>query len=501
MLLNLERRLTSPYFFLFLIFIAFTLRMIAAFRVGLEVDEPINYAVSQYMLLNWFPATRGELLEGRQPYFYHPPFGFYIYAYWFGITEVSLDSLRIISVMASTIAIVLLSTFIRKQLSRPVGTLTLLLLATDGWLVVTNAMGYLENIQLILLAFAVPCYWWAVRSKNENWSFYILAGITAGSVFLFKHIGVYYLITIFIYFVTNLRERRHLKGHTIVLGAVILMSAIYAGWMYQLGDGDWFGQTRTQFERTVGLRESRGLNYSWETAAKVIYERYWFHASTILMLGSGTLISVGSFINQMRGRRYPDLYQVLVAWGMGAVIFAGLAALKSPHYLMLWLFPFAPLTAIILHRAVRQRPVLYLIVIALIIVLNSTTFYYRVVKSYVDVLDSAGVYIRDQIPDSAIVGTEPYIGVLFNPLPLYIRSDRTNRPDGSIMMDMIEGGATHLAVYWSTTAGIPRGLGSWPQIQRYCPKLVQYDGFKDHVYICKIIPAELHRIAEDFKVE
>ncbi|MCA9390106.1 hypothetical protein KC571_01775, partial [candidate division WWE3 bacterium] len=123
---------------LVLLVLAVGLRLTAIYHVGIEVDEPVNWEVSQFISENGYPGIKGQLGGDPEVALFHPAFGFQLVAEWFTITgNHSLVAARMVSVFSSVLAIVMITVLVWKTISPQAGLIVLLLLSTDGWLVTT----------------------------------------------------------------------------------------------------------------------------------------------------------------------------------------------------------------------------------------------------------------------------------------------------------------------------------------------------------------------------
>jgi hypothetical protein len=52
---------------------------------------------------------------------------------------------------------------------------------------------------------------------------------------------------------------------------------------------------------------------------------------------------------------------------------------------------------------------------------------------------------------------------------------------------------SYMVLYWSTSAPLPSSLGP---VSRYCVPMKEFNGFKDHIQVCKIDPAVLATLVQ-----
>ncbi|NTV30718.1 glycosyltransferase family 39 protein [candidate division WWE3 bacterium] len=541
-----KRILESRFAFIGLVLIVLALRVIAAQQVGMEVDEPINYTAARFISRVGYPALRGELHEAVRAYHFHPFFGFYVIWGWMQVFGLGVIQARLLSAVTSTLAITMLSIFLRRVVDKPAGTICLMLLGLDGWMVVTNSMVYLENIQMVLIVVAVILYYRAISvDGKESLIRYMIAGVAIALPFIYKHIGVYLIFGVVAYW---LIDRRHWKGH-IVLGIMVaLVTIAYGTAMYVRWHGEWLEPTMVQVYRTFGLRPSRGLNYGIGHIIEVVTERYWIFPTTIVGLLGGAAIAAAGYSSRILRRivARPNLHTaltwgvgagllsigilfsnqylmlvgvglgvtfrsakavqriveslqmqrvtwVIVAWSVGALVFGAGAALKSPHYFMLWQLPLLTLLAIGLTTLYKKRPKTTMVILAVVVVMNAGTYYTRVLTARGNAVERSADFMGAMLPQDAIIGTEPYIGVLI-PQP-YARIDQSS-PEELLALKV-----EYLGLYRSTTADIPQAIGGRRNVARYCATVQVFDGFKDTVEVCKINRDALQQFVEERRLE
>ncbi|BCL82296.1 hypothetical protein ccbrp13_47610 [Ktedonobacteria bacterium brp13] len=469
------------------------LRVIAAFHTGTEVDEPIYRFAAAYYLHHGFPAVRPALSEPVIPFLYHPPFALMLLGEWFRLwgSETLLTG-RMLSILCSGIVLILLYLFLLRAAGRAVAIVACLLIAIDPWLIFTNQAVYLENSQMLFCVFFAWSYWFACESdsgrERERLGRYLLAGIFLGCAIIWKHIGGFLLISVLAQY---LLQRRHLRGHLLLLGVALLIMACYVFAMHC-----WFGAiydnaTMVQIDRTFWDRYSPGLNYSPWDAVQVIYTRYYIFPITILVLVGGALLTTVCYYKYLfKKRPLTSGNTTVLTWALGGIIFAVVSSLKSPHYMVLWLIPLYVLIAIegvpfvlrLTRPAFRQRRAVLLMrsglicCILLLVLTNMWSFRMRFLNPFGNTLALADSYINEHIPDDSIIITQDYFGV--DILPRYINIAGITRVD-----QIISTSASYVALYWSTTEPLPETLQT---INSRCSKMATFTGFKDHVEICKL---------------
>lgn len=314
-----------------LLAIAFALRLFAATLAGVEVDEPIYQYAAAYTARYGFPSIRATYGQPTVPFLYHPPFFFFLLAGWFRLFHTDgFFTARLLSVLTSLVMLILLYSFVRVALGKPVALLALLLVGSDVWVVFTNQAIYIENSQMVLILLAMWAYWAALRIPANAGRRYVLgylvAGLLVGAVIAYKQIGGFLAIVILI---NLLLQRKHWLAHLylfLVAGAVFVGYLVY---MHVTFGSLFDTETITQLRRTLGERSSPGLNYGPLAALGAVASTYWIFVTTILALVGGSMLVVVQTIQHLRGKRKQD-NTVFLSWALGSVAFALSISLKVP---------------------------------------------------------------------------------------------------------------------------------------------------------------------------
>jgi hypothetical protein len=465
-----------------LLAIAWGVRYLAALYAGIEVDEPIYRSAAAYAAQYGFPALRAEYHQQTIPFLYHPPFFLLILAQWFRLWHsTSFLTGRLFNVCASTLLLGLLYLFIRSKIGRLEAVLALLLIGSDVWIIFTNQAIYLENSQLILIVLAVWAYWWATEADVNNGRQmarrYLIAGLLVGCVLIYKQIGGFLILSIL---ANWLFQRRHHRGHILLLVTALAILAEYLLVMH-LSFGSLFDDaTFVQIERTLWGRSSAGLSYGPLAALAAIGSRYWMFITTILTLLGGSALAITRAFQHLFRKRQGNT--ILLSWALGGIVFALSISLKSPHYMILWL---VPLYLLIIQEGCRwarrrmvplQRETWMALATVILLLINLWSFQARFLHVPGNTLAEADAYINKEIPASAVVVTEDYIGVDIR--ASYININFVQTPGA-----VYHSGAQYLALYWSTTEPLPKSLGD---ITSYCMPMATFSGFKDAVEICQV---------------
>lgn len=464
--------------------VAIGARLYAAFHTGLEVDEPIYRYAAAYAAQYGFPAVRAEANREIIPFLYHPPFFLWLLDLWFKLwNSDNYLTGRLFSVLCSTIMLGLLYAFVRIHINKSVALLSLIFIASDAWIIFTNQAIYFENSEMVFIILAIWAYWRALQTDgkvNEQYvSRYLLAGLLIGWVLVYKQIGGFLVIVVL---ANVVMQRKHWLGHVLLCATAFGVLAVYALSMH-IAFGSLFDYaTLTQIRRTLWERQSAGLTYSPATALEAIVSRYFIFPLTILTLVGGSLLAIVRFVQHIFGKR-KEKYPLLLSWVLGGVVFALSISLKSPHYMILWLVPLYIFLSKELYlvfakrkRTGNRRKLMKGILLVGLFIVSLWSFQARFMNLPGDTLAQASVYINTQLPSSAVVLTEDYVGVDISPQFMDINLVETPEK-------VFKSSVTYAALYWSTTEPLPASLGP---INQYCIPLKTFRGFKDNIEVCKI---------------
>lgn len=464
--------------------VALGARLYAAFHTGLEVDEPIYRYAAAYAAQYGFPAVRAEANRQIIPFLYHPPFFLWLLDLWFKVwNNDNYLTGRLFSVLCATIMLGLLYVFVRVLVNKSVALLSLIFVGSDAWIIFTNQAIYFENSEMVFILLALWAYWRALQTNgkvNEQYiSRYVLAGLLVGWVLIYKQIGGFLLIVVL---ANMVMQRKHWLGHVLLFVTTFGVLAVYALSMHMTFGSLFDYATFTQIRRTLWERQSAGLTYSPSTALEAIVSRYFIFPLTILTLVGGSILAIIRFVQHVLGKR-KEKYPLLLSWALGGVVFALSISLKSPHYMILWLVPlyiFLSKELYLLfgkrkHTSNRRKYLKSILLVALFIV-NLWSFQARFMNVPGDTIAQASVYINAQLPSSAVLLTEDYVGV--DIIPQYMNINLVDTPT-----KVFKSGVTYAALYWSTTEPLLTSLGP---INQYCIPLKTFRGFKDNIEVCKI---------------
>ena len=302
---------------------------------GYEWDEPIYAAIAQRTIELGYPNLKWEgNVYNTEPYLYHPPFDFYLKAFWFQYTGTSdIGAGRFLSSIEAMASLIIAYFCLKEVSGKKAAVIGLVLLATDGWLVYTNRLNMIENAMMLLGVLGVWMY--IKATKTGKTPYYLVAGFFLAFAAIYKHTGIPFLAVP----VINLMiTRKDWKKHIILIQAMAIVVLIYMAAMWAVWGPVFTLQTWVQIERAFGNIGSRGLNYGVFDAISAVTQTYWVFFVTIAAL-AGVGLTVAFRILQVAFRGKQPSNSVLLSWTIVAFFFLGAIALKAPHYLITALVP------------------------------------------------------------------------------------------------------------------------------------------------------------------
>jgi 4-amino-4-deoxy-L-arabinose transferase-like glycosyltransferase len=446
------------------------LRMIDLGRTALEVDEAANHEVAMSIYNTGTPSFKPELGQVAQPYLFHPPFGFDILAGWAKLTSTSFDSARLLNVFASMIVLLLVFAILCRY-GKGVALLGTLFVALDCWIVLTNRMIYLENMLLIPILIGV---WFLIKAgESGKTRTYVLAGLAFGIAIIFKHIGIYLVLSIV---ATWLLVRKDNRGYFWMLMALTFVVLAYVIGMRANFGQIFFDQEFTEFDRLIGTSAARGINFGPIDALRIIADKYWIFVTTVITLVFGWILVTVRYLRSFHKRDIASGHAVLLSWAVAGFVFAVVSKLKSPNYLILWLVPlYMYLAVVIIHWASGQKKILVPALAVAFVFVNMLSWNYRIIQTSGDALRDSAAYINNDVPSDAVVATESSIAPLI--IQQYVRldtmtSDKLNKVD-------------YIAYYTSSTVRVTDLPPIAQEAIQNCQTVQEFSGFKDKVTLCK----------------
>lgn len=302
---------------------------------GYEWDEPVYVAIAQRTIELGYPNLKGDgNVYNTEPYLYHPPFDFYLKAFWLQNVEASgIVAGRILSSIEAMIGLAIAYFCLKDISGRKAAVIGLVLLATDGWLVYTNRLNLIENAMMLLGVFGVWMY--IKATKTGKTPYYLAAGFFLAFAAIYKHTGLPFLA---VPIINLMIIRKDWKRHIILIQTMAIVVLIYMATMWAVWGTVFTQQTWVQIERAFGNIGSRGLNYGFSEAISAITQTYWVFFVTIAAL-AGVGLTIAFRIAQVVFRGKQLFNSVLLSWAIAAFFFLGVIALKAPHYLITALVP------------------------------------------------------------------------------------------------------------------------------------------------------------------
>lgn len=413
---------------------------------GYEWDELVYAQITLNYLTYGYPTLKPEGYGKYVPYLYHPPFDSWIKSRIFKVTNLTgITGSRIVSIFSSAITFLLIYFIFREVTSKKVAFISLLLIATDGWLIYTNRLNIMENIMFVLGVASIGVYLYATQHKKKL--FYLITGILLGLTVIYKHTGIYFLAIPIFYLIFT---KRDYKYHSILFISSVLVVSIYLLLMYLTWGNLYLEQTSIQIQRTLGIINSRGLNYSFNDALNALVQTYWIYFTTIIALITGTILVFKNTLKFILTRVKPK-DPLLLSWSVASLLFLGSISLRAPQYLVIALLPiYIYLTVeIIPWITYQKKKTLLYIFLSLILILNAITWDIRFIKHQDNALLDTYNYVNNNISGKAIILTEESIGVGIK--QIYYRLDAHNT---KTELDKIK--PTYIIIYISSTQKPPK---------------------------------------------
>jgi len=459
---------------------------------GYEWDEPVYTAVAQRTIELGYPNLKGEgNVYHTEPYLYHPPFDFYLKAFWFQHVEVpDIGAGRILS-SVEAMASLAIAYFCLKDISgRKAAVIGLVLLATDGWLIYTNRLNLIENAMMLLGVFGVWIY--IKATKTGKAPYYLAAGFFLAFAAIYKHTGLPFLA---VPIINLMIIRKDWKNHIILIQAMAIVVLIYMATMWAVWGSVFTFQTWVQIERALGNIGSRGLNYGFSDAISAVTQTYWVFSATIAAL-AGVGLTIAFRIQQVVFRGKQLFNSVLLSWAIAAFFFLGAIALKAPHYLITALVPgymfIASEIGNLLERVEgkikvgrgnvqleKNKKILNvgLLGLALAVVVNLFTWTVRFAQRYDNALLETYDFFRT-VPVTARIIADDCIGVAIQ--QPYFNPDRHASEQG-----IKDANPDYVALYTSQTQKTP-GEAALKSLLSNSTLIRRFSGFKEVIEVYQV---------------
>jgi 4-amino-4-deoxy-L-arabinose transferase-like glycosyltransferase len=471
-----ERLLVIALFAATILSAAFLRFFMIGERPGFEWDEPVYASISQNFAERGVLAVRSEAGQtATEPYLYHPPFDVALRGGWAALSgSAEVQQLRLVSASAALLLLGLAFGLVRYLAGTPAAFVGLGLLATDGWLIYTNRLNLIENM---LMPIGVGGLWlYAIALRRDRAGWYALAGVVLATAFVYKYIGVIFLLTPVVYLLLN---RQKIRQHFILLGSAAGLVAVYLAAMWLIWSNQFVDQNLVQFLRAFGFIESRGLNFGIGVILQALLKTYWIFFVTVLSLaGCAGLLGWRSYRWLRKNERPPQ--PLLFSWAVAAFAIMLAASLKAPHYLIVLLVPvYIYLASEIAPVLLRLKPQwLKVGLVGLVIALNLLTWNLRFVVQDDNALLQTYRYAAANLPANAKVLTEESIGVGIRQ-PYY----RFDRHSSAAALEQLQ--PDYIIVYYSTTQRPPDTL-AFQELLAKSQELTRISGFKEDIRVYKV---------------
>lgn len=441
-------------------------------KPGYEWDEPVYSSISSNYIDYNYPAIKLEGKKGYGPYLYHPPFDSKLKSLVFQYTGFEgVTSARIVSAGASSIALLFTYYFFKKLANKKVSIISILLMASDGWLIYTNRLNLMENMMILLGIISLFLYSYAISQKKNIW--YILSGVMLAITVIYKHTGIYYFGVPLLNLIFTKRDpKKHISLYLFgLLTIVTYVLVMYLNW-----GQIYLDQNMVQIKRAFGIFGARGVQYSFSDAIKAMVNTYWIYISTILTLLIGTLVVVRDLVKHIVGKVKPK-QPLLLSWSLATLLFYAGISLRAPQYLIMLLTPLylyltVALSAWINSKKNRLRLHVFL---GIILLINSFTWYKRFFIRNDNALLATYEYINSLVPEDAVILTEESIGVGIK--QTYYKFDLHNSKEE---IEKIK--PSFVVVYLSSTQKLPKSQALESLINK-SSLVKEFEGFKEKIYI------------------
>ena len=137
-----------------------------ASKPGYDWDEPVYANIGASLANGDGLHLKADFGSVTAPYLYHPPFYFWLLSGWMRVFGTGIGPARFLAATMSIAVLALLFVLMRRRWGT-LALIPLIVLATDGWLVFSNRVSWIENSMLVLAAAAILAYDWALRSHRR----------------------------------------------------------------------------------------------------------------------------------------------------------------------------------------------------------------------------------------------------------------------------------------------------------------------------------------------
>lgn len=420
---------------------AWYLRFRPTGRPGYDVDELVYSAVAGNWVEHGFLGLKPEYIDavpkayGSHPFFmFWPLIAWYKARYYLGIEPVTgVLAERELSAWASLVTIVLVWWVLRSTLKPAMAVMAAGWLAFDGWVVFTNRVGWVENIQIPM---GIVALWLTheaaqrVELRNTRGlrlpiGWLVTAGLALGSVLVFKHVGVCFTLAGLLYLLLG---RAGWKSLGIVLSTVAFCIAGYVWLMVNWLGSVYLRDTLNQFLRVTGLIKSPGSVENSSDVFGALFSNYSIYLVSVGILAiAGIMVGWRLLQLVVPPLRYVGGYQQntepiwrthSLVWCWTVCTYGVFVAgrLKLPHYLILLIVPAVCYIAAELNYWLERQKYQnwrrnFVIVLTLAVMMNGVwSWQVRMVSSRDNAVLDAIVWMNQNVPTDKHVVSDEFMG-------------------------------------------------------------------------------------------
>jgi 4-amino-4-deoxy-L-arabinose transferase-like glycosyltransferase len=439
-------------------------------RPGFDWDEPVYAAVGRSVAGGHGIYAKPSFGVDQGLYLFHPPFHFELLGAWFALAGAGIAQARVLTALASLVTLALLYVLLRRRWGAwALGPAAVL--ATDGWLVFTNRVSWIENVMMVLAVGGLVVYDQALRSGRLR--SFAVAGALLGGAAVYKHVGIYVLVAVLAHWV--LVRRRQRREHVILALAAggVIVAYISGAILLTLSHGSsaFLADSGVQLQRLTGHKASRGSIGGGATLG-ALTGPYKVFALTLALSAAGGALVAWRGAQALRRRSMaaiPD--PLLFCWAASALVCFAALKLKMGHYFMMVELPLLLVLAAELRPRLRDRRRLALGLLAVVLAANMMTFTLRFVDRHDNALGAVAAYAASDLPPHALVLTEESVGSIIG--QPYCKLTKV-----SACADR----ARYLMIYRSLTQA-PPAISQLDGLLRYATPLRTFTGFKERITV------------------
>ncbi len=373
-----------------------------------QYDEIIYAVVARSVATGHGLVEKYPVGLPHQPFLYQPPWYPYLLAAWFRATGPSIMNARVLGVLLSGCALVLLWDLIRRQLGPRAALFAILPLTFDGWLLYIQRESYIENLIMAVIAAGLVLYQRAL--DWPTWQRFAVAGVVLGLAGCLKYTGLYVVAAVVL---SWLILRRQNRGHGIMAASALGVIAVDQIALLAWWGHSYLSQTELQLTRVLGIQPSGGTVTSPGALIHLLFQQYHVFIPSFLIALAGISIAARYMFKCYRQRDWtPVQHQALLfSWaGMGIVTF-GLSNLRFPQYFALVLVPLYLLVWTEVWR--MDRPFRWWLAGAAVAA-GVTSFWLSTNAQSVNPLQKVQQYAAAHIPVKAEVVADEQVGDLLH---------------------------------------------------------------------------------------